>query len=401
MSWWVVLDAFVGQQSGSSLTPSMPQRSLRVFLGVPAPVPKPCVPSEPVSEKRTRICHHLGLPAKAKARGAGAPFRVHQWQDALRTALFEGNYAELESLPAGAAERAPVWWRKGKHFLSSDMELAADVGSAVLDKKRKRAAVVLLEEDEAEQGEQSKGRQGKGRKRQGPETADGNGAAKRQKLTGAVGKHNADDSEAVRPRMTIPEAAVRWYLEFSHKHVAAFLVYVDDFLAAGPRDVIQPLLTRLIDVRKGSNPDFLGRQPGDVDTMRFLGLDIELGPEDSTWLVHQQSYIYAFLQEMFDPPECLKDRRTPDEPESFSDKPHVHPHAQKARVKHPPLQPGQDPLEHTPGLRFVGVLLWVSLRTRPDIAWAVARITRQSSCSCMYSTCCPALEMDLAFCLVL
>ena len=80
-----------------------------------------------------------------------------------------------------------------------------------------------------------------------------------------------------------------------HKHVAAFLVYVDDFLAAGPREILQLLLTRLLDVWKGSNrfgnPDFL-----EVATMRFLGLDNELGPEDGTWLVHQQSYIYAFLQ---------------------------------------------------------------------------------------------------------
>ena len=98
-----------------------------------------------------------------------------------------------------------------------------------------------------------------------------------------------------------------------HKHVAVFLVYVDDFLAAGPREFLQPL--RLLHVWKGSNPDFLGRQPGNVDAMRFLGLilDIEMGPEEGTWLVHQQSYIYAFLQEMFDP-ECLKDRRTPGEP---------------------------------------------------------------------------------------
>ena len=117
----------------------------------------------------------------------------------------------------------------------------------------------------------------------------------------------------------------------------------DDFLAAGPRDILQPLLTRLLDVWKGSNPDFLGRQPGDVDTMQFLGLDIELGPEEGTWLAHQQNYIYAFLQETFEK-ECLKDCRTPGEPESISDKPHAEPHAQKARVKHPPLQPGQDPL---------------------------------------------------------
>ena len=75
-------------------------------------------------------------------------------------------------------------------------------------------------------------------------------------------------------------------------------------------------------------------------------------------------------------PGCLKVRRTPGEPESFSDKPHDKPHAQKARVKRPSLQPGQDPLDHTPVLRLVGVLLWVSLRTRPDISWAVARITR-------------------------
>ena len=48
------------------------------------------------------------------------------------------------------------------------------------------------------------------------------------------------------------------------------LVYVDDFLAAGPREILRPLLTRLLDVWKGSNPDYLGRQPGDVDAMRVL-----------------------------------------------------------------------------------------------------------------------------------
>ena len=88
-------------------------------------------------------------------------------------------------------------------------------------------------------------------------------------------------------------------------HVAAILVYVDDFLAAGPREVLQSLLNQLLHVWKGSNPDFLGREPG--------------------------------------------------------------------------LRPDQDPLEHAPILRLVGVLLWVSLRTRPDISWAVARITRLAS----------------------
>ena len=62
-------------------------------------------------------------------------------------------------------------------------------------------------------------------------------------------------------------------------YLAVFLVYVDDFLAAGPRDILQPLLTRPLDVWKGSNPDFLGRDAGGVDTMRFLRLHIEFGPE--------------------------------------------------------------------------------------------------------------------------
>ena len=111
---------------------------------------------------------------------------------------------------------------------------------------------------------------------------------------------------------------------------------------------LQPLLKQLLQVWKGSNPDFLGCEPGDI---------------------------HAFLQEMFG--DYLKDRRTPGEPDSYSNKPDHHAH--KARVKHPVLRPDQDPLEHTPILRLVGVLLWVSLRTRPDISWAAARITRLAS----------------------
>ena len=49
----------------------------------------------------------------------------------------------------------------------------------------------------------------------------------------------------------------------------------------------------------------------------------------------------AFLQDTFDS-ECLKDRRTPGEPESLSEKPHVKPHAQSACVKHPQHYYNQD-----------------------------------------------------------
>ena len=147
--------------------------------------------------------------------------------------------------------------------------------------------------------------------------------------------------------------------------MAAFLVYVDDFLAARPRSVRQPLLNQLLQLWKGSSSDFLGHDEGDVDSLQFLGLDIELGFERCTWLVHQKSYIYAFRKEMYDF-DCLRERKTPAEPELFSRFPEVH--ANKAKPRHAVLDATQDPLEHTPVLRLVGVLLWVSLRPGPDMS---------------------------------
>ena len=64
-----------------------------------------------------------------------------------------------------------------------------------------------------------------------------------------------------------------------------------------------------------------------------------------------ESYIYAFLREMCS--DCVKERRTPSEPETFSTTP-AHITALKVKKKHPPLQEGQDPLDHTPVLRLVG-----------------------------------------------
>ena len=55
-----------------------------------------------------------------------------------------------------------------------------------------------------------------------------------------------------------------------YMHVAAILVYVDDFLAAGPRQVLQPLLTQLLHVWKGSNPDLLGPWTLDVNLVMSI-----------------------------------------------------------------------------------------------------------------------------------
>ena len=53
---------------------------------------------------------------------------------------------------------------------------------------------------------------------------------------------------------------------------------------------------------------------------------------------------------------------------TFSAKP-VHIAAPNAKTKRALLQEGQDPSDHVPVLRLVGVLLRILLGTRPDISW--------------------------------
>ena len=45
-----------------------------------------------------------------------------------------------------------------------------------------------------------------------------------------------------------------------HQHVAVFLAYVDDFLAAGLCSVLQPLLKQLLQLCAATNPATVERQ---------------------------------------------------------------------------------------------------------------------------------------------
>ena len=78
------------------------------------------------------------------------------------------------------------------------------------------------------------------------------------------------------------------------EHAGAFIDYVDDFLAAGPRSPLQSPLAQLLKLWKGSARDFLGREEGDVDALRFLGLDTELGPE--RWYISQATSMPACVR---------------------------------------------------------------------------------------------------------
>ena len=71
----------------------------------------------------------------------------------------------------------------------------------------------------------------------------------------------------------------------------------------------------------------------------------------------------------------MKERKASAEPETFATRPETHAN-KKTKPKHAVLDATQGPFEHMLVLRLVVFFYWVSFRTRLDISWAVASITR-------------------------
>eukprot|EP00971_Amphidinium_carterae_P152107 3014948-Amphidinium_carterae.1 len=110
-----------------------------------------------------------------------------------------------------------------------------------------------------------------------------------------------------------------------------------------------------------SPAEILGRQESDIDTLRFLGVELELTEHPGQVVMHQHPYLVDML-ERYCPDLKMRSRGNPGEPDSFQE-------AQKQALE---VHPEQKPLEGNL-LAIVGSLLWASLRTRPDSAWAVSR----------------------------
>ncbi len=143
------------------------------------------------------------------------------------------------------------------------------------------------------------------------------------------------------------------------ERVGAVLIYVDDLLTSASRKISEAMFKALGKFWELSSPEYLGTGRDDVDVIRFLGMDIELGTTKGSWIAHQQAYIIEVLQR-FSADLVLKKRTTPGEPESFS-----------APMGSKSFRDDQNGY-YLPSM--VGSLLWLSLRTRPDIAWSVSRI---------------------------
>ena len=137
--------------------------------------------------------------------------------------------------------------------------------------------------------------------------------------------------------------------------VALSGIYVDDFLTTGPPRVVHDFMTHLRKLWKTSSPQYLTLE----NELTFLGVTIKKLP-DGLYL-HQHHYTEDLLLEHASHLPARK-RTTSGEPDHFK--------------KDSPLLPDPSIPEHYEwikrGQRILGGILWLSTRTRPDLAFAVS-----------------------------
>lgn len=127
------------------------------------------------------------------------------------------------------------------------------------------------------------------------------------------------------------------------------IVYVDDVLMVGPKEVTDAASGTIERAWKTSNPEYasLGGAP-----MRFLGIEIQR-LENGTYYLHQGSYVRAVLERHVGGGTATF-IRTPEEKEEDA------PSLAKVRAAQ----------------KITGELLWLSGKTRPDLAWAVMKMSQ-------------------------
>ena len=132
-------------------------------------------------------------------------------------------------------------------------------------------------------------------------------------------------------------------------------IYVDDYLSVGPHDIVTSFLEHLRSIWKTTDPVFL--TPG--MEFSFLGITLEL--TSVGLLLHQKTYTEAFLEEYKDVTP-KRQKATTGEPEHFD--------------KDAKSTPDMTNPEHVEWVKraqkILRALLWLSTRTRPDIACAVS-----------------------------
>eukprot|EP00971_Amphidinium_carterae_P343534 6483317-Amphidinium_carterae.1 len=77
--------------------------------------------------------------------------------------------------------------------------------------------------------------------------------------------------------------------------VGTFIVYVDDLLAVGKKSILETFFKKIQTVWEIATPEYLTGDPEDVESIRSLGMEIEVEPSTNNWIVHQQPYVMETL----------------------------------------------------------------------------------------------------------
>ena len=164
-------------------------------------------------------------------------------------------------------------------------------------------------------------------------------------------------------------------LEFPES-LGLLCVYVDDFFMTAPESILLAMEAEIDKKWKTGEFQVLGRQG--TDEIVYLGIQLEYEPaqpgkKDSkkAILLHQDRYTQELLEKF--PELCQKPRAVPSTPESFKDLSEAvgAPLPKEATQKKLSVE-DQKLVKQLQ--RMGGSLLWLVIRTRPDLAWAYSRV---------------------------
>ena len=158
-------------------------------------------------------------------------------------------------------------------------------------------------------------------------------------------------------------------------------LFVDDLIQSGHKKSNMEFLQALEKHWKMATPEHLG--PSDKhDKLKFIGVMITRHPktteefQEGTYFLGQGAYVLEVL-ERFSSSMGYRSRTTPGEPDSFT-KDQKESHKKQAKLGGREEKFAGEESEEASISSILGALMWIAFRTRPDICWAVTRITRAS-----------------------
>ena len=137
------------------------------------------------------------------------------------------------------------------------------------------------------------------------------------------------------------------------KPEGVLLIYVDDLLLLGPQSLVETMAASIKSTWKTSSLEMVEPRKG----IRFLGCEIETNESRDTYWIHQKPYVVELLRQHEVPPTARSPTPCPREMLS------LHVEENEPKGSDHDLRQAQ---------KLCGELLWLSQRSRPDIAFPVS-----------------------------